>query len=145
MNITKYAQMNLNNLRVATNTPIPKAPESNEMIIGFGKDIKIKGHFVGFLDQGIFVAERQLRKKFRLHNGWGLSKQLIHELFSVGAKKILFRIKDEEQLVYTLETSPLNWERKGIDYFNPTLQENQLILTETSFDRKILSSVRVIR
>jgi len=141
----KDIQLNLNNLEVVTEKPIPSSLENNEMLLGFGKQIKIKGHFIGFLDQGIFIAERQLKRKFRLYDGWGLSRQLIYELFSVGSKKIIFRIKDEEQLVYILETSPLNWQRKGIEYFNPALQENQLVLPETSFDRKILSSVRIIR
>jgi hypothetical protein len=141
----KYAQLNLNNLEVVTNTPIPKVPESNEMILGHGKEIKIKGNRVGHLDQGIFIADRQVKRKFRLHNGWGLSKLLLQELEGIHAKNILFRIKDETDLVYTLEVSPSNWIRKGIDYFNPALQEVQLILPETSFDKKVFSNVRVIR
>jgi hypothetical protein len=121
--------------------------EPLEMILGSGKQIKIKGKFIGILDNGIFVAERKLHKKFRLYNGWGLSRTLINQLVQVGAKRIIFKIKDEESkiLVYTLEVTPINWQNRGIPYHNPALKEDQFVLPETSFDRKVIPSLRVVK
>jgi len=120
--------------------------EPLEMIVGSGKQIRIKGKFIGILDSGIFVAERKLSKKFRLYNGWGLSRDLINELIQVATKKIIFKIRDEktQALAYTLEVTPSNWHNRGIQYYNPALKEDQFILPETSFDRKISPSVKII-
>jgi hypothetical protein len=156
MTITKFIQLDLNNLAVvnhpesgssflSNNAAQNLQPENSEMILGNGKQIRIKNHMVGLLDNGIFIAERQLKKKFRIHSGWGISKLLLVELDGVHAKKILFKIKDEADLVYSLEVTPRNWLNRGIEYHNPALDEDQLVLPETSFDRKIPVSLKVIR
>lgn len=113
-------------------------------ILGQGKQIVIKGNFIGMLDNGILMCERKLGKKFRRYDGWGISRQLIHELCDIGAKKIIFNIKEEHKTAYILETSPESWKLRGIPFFNPKLKEDQLILPESLWDRKIMRKVRIL-
>jgi len=114
------------------------------MILGQGKQIRINGNYIGFLEGRNFIAERQLGKKFRLYNGWGMSKELLNELVDC-VEKIIFNIKDKGKLCYTLEVVPKNWLERGIAYYNPALREDQFILSETSFDRRIIPSVKVVK
>lgn len=118
-----------------------------EMIIGKGKQIKIGRNFIGTLENGNLLCDRCVKGKFQLYDGWGMSKELIEDLAGIWTK-IFFRVWDSQnepkKLLYTLEVSASDWLKKGIDYNNKFLKEQQLILPENMWNRKIMASVRMI-
>jgi hypothetical protein len=115
-------------------------------ILGSGNVVRIKGNFIGMLNNGVFTATRKKANLFRQFAGWGLSRQLIFELVQTHARQIVFNIEDEEgRTSYILQVTPENWLHKGTPYTNPKLKEDQLVLPEALWDKKIPASVRVIR
>jgi len=102
-------------------------------------DLKTKRKYkIGFLTSDrIFVMYRQLKKKFRIYDGWGLNKEVIQDLYEKNCKEIRMFVKDGKKLKYILIVKPANWLQKGIPYINEKLNnEFQLILPENCFDFK---------
>jgi hypothetical protein len=119
------------------------AETSNEKdILGNGNVVRIKGNFIGMLNNGVLTCDRKLSGKFRNMDGWGLSRQLIFELVQTHARQIVFNIEDDGQTAYILQVTPENWLHKGTPYRNPKLDEDQLVLPESLWDKKIKASVR---
>lgn len=120
---------------------------SNEMILGKGKEIFIGKNRVGHYENLIFTAERKYNKRFKIYgDAYGLSKQLIFELVQTGGKLIIFTLTDDERNpMFIWETTPADFQRKGIDYYNTYLKEPQLLLPKALWNKILPASVRVIR
>lgn len=105
-----------------------------------------KKYKVGFLTADlVFMMNRQASGLFRIYNGWGTNVQLLKDLADKGCREMRMMVKDGKELKYILTVTPQHWLSKGIPYVNKKLgNEEQLILPEQNFDRRILAAVEVV-
>src|SRR3990167_6814442 len=110
-----------------------------------GKQLIINGKRIGNMtSDGMFIMHKKAIGKFRLYDGWGLGQHIITDLCRRECRGIQMLVEgDDGKLSYTLYVSPQKWLQRGLVYHNPKLHEKQLILPETSFDKKVMATLEV--
>lgn len=102
--------------------------------MGNGRQVIWNGRKLGWITEGAkgfdFVSPRKASHKFRMFDGWGLSKELTKELEASQCQRIKIFVDNGKRI---LVSTPSKWLAKGVPYRAKDFEE-QLVLREKDFD-----------